>query len=605
MSSFRQYGGLNRAATNNIVRNKYSNSDNPTISNYLGQINSKIVSESHIDLSGNSIMNVDNIYFMNGTTVNSDGLPGLNSANVWTGTNQFLNTIFDYSKSPGEKGQVLTSTGSQIKWEDPSGASLGGDNDWTGANTFSALLTANDGITVSSGDLTISSGNLDVSGNTTSQNFTPRNSGGYISGKTNNTINYYSLTNHVFYIDSVELFRITNDSGTPTINIYSNNINYLTQMYFGENADFVISNNSTGSFSSIILQTSYQNFIFADDGITIPTPIILGSSGSGLSGQVLASQGSNLGPIWVDTVADASYGLLNSPNTWTSTNTFNDGLTANADITVSSGDLTVSSGDLTVSNNTTIYGLLNVYGDVSFNGTLQAYGGINVLNVFDAFLSGIYANVPMHITSTLYGNSTNILTIGDTSNNTEITISGTDTNTQLYNSLSNGFVISAQNSSSPLITLQTNISTTSYCNFQFSYTSSSNISNISFAGSNDGTNNILTISSGTGGANVIISGQVQATSFYATSDYRIKENVHQLDNTFIIDNLNPVTYINKLSGKQDIGFIAHEVEEIFPQLVSGIKDGEDNQTLNYQGLIAVLVKEIQELKKRVEILENK
>jgi cytoskeletal protein CcmA (bactofilin family) len=69
MSSFRQYGGLNRAATNNIVRNQYSNSDNPTISNFLGLYNSKIVSESHIDLSGNSILNINGIYFDNGTTI--------------------------------------------------------------------------------------------------------------------------------------------------------------------------------------------------------------------------------------------------------------------------------------------------------------------------------------------------------------------------------------------------------------------------------------------------------------------------------------------------------------------------------------------------------
>jgi len=68
MSSFRQYGGINRAATNNIIRNRYSNSDNPTISNYLGQPNSKIVSESHLDLSGNSILNVNGIYFTNGDT---------------------------------------------------------------------------------------------------------------------------------------------------------------------------------------------------------------------------------------------------------------------------------------------------------------------------------------------------------------------------------------------------------------------------------------------------------------------------------------------------------------------------------------------------------
>jgi len=101
-------------------------------------------------------------------------------------------------------------------------------------------------------------------------------------------------------------------------------------------------------------------------------------------------------------------------------------------------------------------------------------------------------------------------------------------------------------------------------------------------------------------------GDVTAYSFNATSDYRVKENVQQLDPTlFNVDKLNPVTYNKIDSDKQDIGFIAHEVQEVFPFLVSGEKDGEQTQTLNYLGLIGVLVKEIQELKKRVAILENK
>jgi hypothetical protein len=74
--SFRRYGGINYAATNNIVRNQYSNSAQPTISNYLGQLNSRIVSDSHLDLSGNSILNVDTIYFYNGNTFNGTVIVG-------------------------------------------------------------------------------------------------------------------------------------------------------------------------------------------------------------------------------------------------------------------------------------------------------------------------------------------------------------------------------------------------------------------------------------------------------------------------------------------------------------------------------------------------
>ena len=54
-----------------------------------------------------------------------------------------------------------------------------------------------------------------------------------------------------------------------------------------------------------------------------------------------------------------------------------------------------------------------------------------------------------------------------------------------------------------------------------------------------------------------------------------------------------------------MGFIAHELQEHFPFLVSGEKDGATNQSINYIGLIALLTKEIQELKQRVLILEER
>jgi hypothetical protein len=96
---------------------------------------------------------------------------------------------------------------------------------------------------------------------------------------------------------------------------------------------------------------------------------------------------------------------------------------------------------------------------------------------------------------------------------------------------------------------------------------------------------------------------VTSKSFNATSDYRIKENIQQI--TANIDALNPVQYYNTLSKRQDFGLIAHEVQEHFPTLVYGEKDGPENQSINYTGLIAILISEIQELKKKVNELMNK
>jgi hypothetical protein len=96
-----------------------------------------------------------------------------------------------------------------------------------------------------------------------------------------------------------------------------------------------------------------------------------------------------------------------------------------------------------------------------------------------------------------------------------------------------------------------------------------------------------------------VSGQIQASSYNATSDYRTKDNVIKLDTSFTVDGLNPVTYQFKPTGKQDVGFLAHEVQELYPFLVNGVKDGPNNQSLNYNGFIGILTKEIKDLKKKV------
>ena len=72
-----------------------------------------------------------------------------------------------------------------------------------------------------------------------------------------------------------------------------------------------------------------------------------------------------------------------------------------------------------------------------------------------------------------------------------------------------------------------------------------------------------------------------------------------------MDKLKPVYFRFKENKKESIGLIAHELQEEIPFLVDGDKDGPNMQSVNYNGLVGVLIKEIQELKKRVSSLENK
>jgi hypothetical protein len=97
---------------------------------------------------------------------------------------------------------------------------------------------------------------------------------------------------------------------------------------------------------------------------------------------------------------------------------------------------------------------------------------------------------------------------------------------------------------------------------------------------------------------------VTATSFNSTSDYRIKENVKLLDDTFTVDNLNPVTYTLKGTTQPGLGVIAHELQEEYPFMVTGEKDGDKTQSVNYIYLIGILIKEIKDLKKIVSIMKT-
>jgi hypothetical protein len=134
---------------------------------------------------------------------------------------------------------------------------------------------------------------------------------------------------------------------------------------------------------------------------------------------------------------------------------------------------------------------------------------------------------------------------------------------------------------------------------------SGNISLTGNAVSTNITTGSLVVTGGVGiSGNISIGGNIFCSkgiayvgSIQNTSDYRIKANVELLGSDFSVSKLVPVKYYNKLLRKDDVGFIAHEVQEVFPQFVEGEKDGEGYQSVNYTGLIAILVKEIQHLKR--------
>lgn len=129
-------------------------------------------------------------------------------------------------------------------------------------------------------------------------------------------------------------------------------------------------------------------------------------------------------------------------------------------------------------------------------------------------------------------------------------------------------------------------------------------------GSTTGT--AIRILNGSGTAVGSITYTASATAYNTSSDYRLKENVQPMQNALdTVAQLNPVTYTWKADGSAGQGFIAHELQAVVPDCVTGEKDAVDAEgNPQYQGvdtsfLVATLVKAIQELTARVAELENR
>lgn len=96
-------------------------------------------------------------------------------------------------------------------------------------------------------------------------------------------------------------------------------------------------------------------------------------------------------------------------------------------------------------------------------------------------------------------------------------------------------------------------------------------------------------------------GIVTAANFNSSSDINLKENIHTVENSLkTIQSLRGVSFDWKESRKKSYGVIAQELEQILPELVS---DGE-TKTVNYNGIIGVLIEAVKELKREIEDLKN-
>ena len=102
-----------------------------------------------------------------------------------------------------------------------------------------------------------------------------------------------------------------------------------------------------------------------------------------------------------------------------------------------------------------------------------------------------------------------------------------------------------------------------------------------------------------------------STSFNTTSDYRLKEDLQDFAGLDMVSKIPVYDFKWKTDESRSYGVMAHELQEVLPDAVSGEKDDEQMQGVDYSKIVPFLIKSIQELKAdndslkaRIETLEN-
>ena len=106
-----------------------------------------------------------------------------------------------------------------------------------------------------------------------------------------------------------------------------------------------------------------------------------------------------------------------------------------------------------------------------------------------------------------------------------------------------------------------------------------------------------------------VDGDVIAASTTISSDEKLKTNIETISNALDkVEKIKGVSFDWKKDGSKSAGVIAQDIEKIMPDLVKekeSLSDGEKSLSVNYNGLIGVLVEAVKELSAKVKELEEK
>jgi hypothetical protein len=99
-----------------------------------------------------------------------------------------------------------------------------------------------------------------------------------------------------------------------------------------------------------------------------------------------------------------------------------------------------------------------------------------------------------------------------------------------------------------------------------------------------------------------VNGDVGAPGFYYSSDRSLKKDITPLkDSLSKIVKMNGVSFKWKETGKESIGLIAQDLEQVLPEAVIG---EEGSKSINYSALVASLIEAVKEQQEEIEWLKK-
>ena len=470
----------------------------------------------------------------------------------------------------------------------------------------------------------------------------------YNTNQTINTNNLLSYNfNNAYFGSNVNIYNDLSLNGN--FNIVSGNIVTTS----GNTANIFITNSGkislgTNTDNIFVGKSSSTGKVFFNNDVSMAGNLTV-------AGGNIVTTSANSGNIFTTNTGIISLGT-SSGNIFVGTSStgqviFNNDVSMNGNLNIVTGNIitststgtanlfTTNSGTISLGTNTnTIYVGKTTTGQVIFNNDVSMNGNLNIVtgNIITSTSTGT-ANLFTTNSGTIsLGTNTDKIVIGKSSTTVHLNdismngkikfskggqITDTDTSTTTitgpgtassrkvsiedYLKISSLYIGGSPTPGADAAYIQLASSALNIYGYNSSSVLSTNIyGNLTLAGDGTQGNTLYSCAINTQNNSITCGlGSISATSYNATSDYRIKENIREIQYT--VDNLKPIHYTNKNTKKDDIGLIAHELQEIIPFLVTGEKDGKENQTINYIGLIGVLIKEIQDLKKRVSILEEK